>query len=209
MNIDYDPVAPFYDRLAALVFGKSQVNAQKWLLQFIKPESRVLIVGGGSGWILEEIAVEHQQGLHIVYVEKSAKMLALSQQRSCGRNLVEFVHSDISNFKSEQSFDAVFTGFLFDNFPQQLAGEVFNSLSAQLLPGGLWLYADFEQNSNTKTVHKLMLKAMYWLFRVLCKVETSQLPHMNSSFEKGYETLKQRRFYSGFITSRAYRKVLN
>lgn len=82
MNNNYDKLANHYDTLSRLVFFKSQVNSQINQLQYIQENSHVLIVGGGTGWILEELAKVYTNGLKIVYVEISAKMIALSQKRN-------------------------------------------------------------------------------------------------------------------------------
>jgi ubiquinone/menaquinone biosynthesis C-methylase UbiE len=53
---NYDRIARIYDKLSRMVFGKSIVRAQQSILPFITTPARMLIVGGGTGWILEEIA---------------------------------------------------------------------------------------------------------------------------------------------------------
>ncbi len=83
---NYDTVAFCYDRLSRLIYGKTQVNAQTALLPFISNGSRILIAGGGTGWILDEINKTHPSGLEIVYIERSAKMLLRSKKRNCGIN---------------------------------------------------------------------------------------------------------------------------
>ena len=69
----YDSIAGVYDKLAGIFIGKALREAQIYLLQFIPANARLLIVGGGTGWILEEITVVHQQGLAIDYKQKLPK----------------------------------------------------------------------------------------------------------------------------------------
>ncbi len=52
MAANYNNSAWFYDSLAGLVYGKALVKAQVYLLQYIPADSNILIVGGGTGWIL-------------------------------------------------------------------------------------------------------------------------------------------------------------
>ncbi|MEP5106138.1 MAG: methyltransferase type 12, partial [Ekhidna sp.] len=52
---DFDFVAPIYDRLSKLVFGKSLIKAQAYHLKVIGDKDRVLILGGGTGKLLEFI----------------------------------------------------------------------------------------------------------------------------------------------------------
>ncbi|WP_431293951.1 class I SAM-dependent methyltransferase [Pedobacter sp. P26] len=113
MNNNYDKIANHYDTLSRLVFFKSQVNAQVNQLQYIPKDSSVLIAGGGTGWILEEITKIYPSGLKIVYVEISAKMIALSQKREFKNNQVKFVNLGIEDFSTDTVFDVVLTPFLF------------------------------------------------------------------------------------------------
>ena len=60
MNPDFNTVARPYDFISRLVFGDSLVEAQTSLLHYIPSNSQILIVGGGTGWILEEISKINQ-----------------------------------------------------------------------------------------------------------------------------------------------------
>ncbi len=112
MTNDYNSIAGFYDVLSKLIFQKSIINAQKFLLQYIPANSNVLIVGGGTGWILEAVADLHQSNINITYIEKSARMIALSKKRNYNKNNVEFVNEAVEDFVSDKKFDVIFTAFL-------------------------------------------------------------------------------------------------
>lgn len=208
MNNNYDKIASHYDTLSRLVFFKSQVNAQVDQLHHIPKNSEVLIAGGGTGWILEEIAKIHPSGLKIVYVEISAKMLALSQKRDYKNNQVEFVNLGIEDFKTDVLFDVVLTPFLFDNFAEERAAKVFKQLNGYLKRDGLWFIVDFSLNKVNGNWWKwLLLKSMYSFFKLLGIVEANQLIDMNPYFANaGYQIVEQRFYYRGFIKAVIYRK---
>src|SRR5690242_776268 len=107
MAANYNNSAWFYDRLSRLVYGKALINAQVYLLGFIPTASKILIAGGGTGWILEELSKIHPSGLDITYVEISANMTALSQKRQTGQNKVIFVNDAVENVKLAADFDVV------------------------------------------------------------------------------------------------------
>ncbi len=113
---NYDNIASWYDRLSKLVFLKSQVNAQVDQLFYVPEKSKVLIVGGGTGWILEELSKIHSDGLDVTFVEISFNMLELARKRKYGTNKVEFIHLPVEEFVSQAHYDVVHTAFLFDNF---------------------------------------------------------------------------------------------
>src|SRR5436853_3031911 len=103
----YDNVAWFYDHLAAVVYGRALLRAQQYLADAIPPGARVLIAGGGTGWILEKMAAVHPSGLIIVYTEPSEKMMAKARRRPCGSNTVTFVNAQVEHIPATQHFDVV------------------------------------------------------------------------------------------------------
>src|SRR5580692_1554130 len=105
MPNNYDPIAGSYAFLSRLVFGQAEVNAQVELLRYIGPGSRVLIVGGGTGWILEKLAAIHPSGLRITYVESSANMIALTKKRDWRQNEAQLVQLPIEQFVTEERYD--------------------------------------------------------------------------------------------------------
>ncbi|MBE5321846.1 class I SAM-dependent methyltransferase [Pedobacter sp. MR2016-19] len=208
MNNNYDKIAKHYDTLSRLVFFKSQVNAQINQLQYLPKDSSVLIVGGGTGWILEEIGKIYPSGLKLVYVEISAKMITLSQKRNCKNNQVEFVNLGIEDFRTDTLFDVILTPFLFDNFAEQRAAKVFEQLNACLKKDGLWFLVDFSLNKNNGNWWKwLLLKSMYSFFKLLGIVEANHLIDMNPYFiNAGYKILELRLYYGNFIKAVIFKK---
>jgi len=116
MAANYNNSAWFYDRASKLVYGRALVRAQVYLLRSIPAQSKILIVGGGTGWILEEIAKIHPSGLKITYVEVAPKMMALSKKRKPDDNGVDFINDAVENVALQNDYDVVITPFLFDNF---------------------------------------------------------------------------------------------
>lgn len=208
MTNNYDHIANYYDRLSRMVFFRSQVNAQIDQLKYIPKNSRVLIVGGGTGWILEELAKVQSAGLYIVYVEISANMIALSKGRNPGANRIDFINQGIEDFSSSMSFDVILTPFLFDNFSAQRAGTVFNQLDLLLKGNGHWLFVDFSLNEQKGRWWKsAFLKVMYVFFKRIGIVEASKLISMDSYFKNaGYQEIAGKSYYRGFIQSFVYRK---
>jgi ubiquinone/menaquinone biosynthesis C-methylase UbiE len=205
---NYDAVAGSYGFLSRLVFFKAQVNAQIEQLQYIPAGSSVLIVGGGTGWILEEIAKVHHAGLQIVYVELSDKMLDLAKKRSCGSNQVAFVRGDIEHYTYSHVFDVIHTAFLFDNFEESRATRVFQLLVNQLKVDGLWLYTDFKIEAGVGSGWKqALLRAMYGFFNTIAQVEAKKLPAMERLFSKsGCRVIARKQYYKGFIESIIFHK---
>ncbi|MBB6501636.1 class I SAM-dependent methyltransferase [Pedobacter cryoconitis] len=208
MKNNYDNIAGYYDVLSRLVFFRTQVNAQLDQLKAIPSGSTVLIVGGGTGWILEEIAKIHPSGLTITYVEISVKMIELSKQRNTADNILEYVHTSMEDFKSPVSYDVVITAFFFDNFSAETIGRVFNQLHVLLKSGGKWLFVDFYYTKESgKKWQWLLLKIMYLFFDKVSAVEAKSLINTEHYFrERLYLPVKTAFYYGGFIKSVIYLK---
>lgn len=206
MPANYDNSASFYDRLSRLVFGKALVKAQIWLLPRIPKNAKVLIVGGGTGWLLEEITKLHPTGLSITYVEISAKMMALSHKRNIGDNHVEFINKAVEDAGLPTGFDVVITPFLFDNFTEDILIGVFQHIHQSLKPGGLWLNTDFQLTG--KWWQYAILKSMLLFFKVLCGVPAWRLPDVGNQFSKfGYEVIEEKTFFGDFVVSKVYKNA--
>lgn len=205
---NYDRIAANYDRLSRLVFGKSIVRAQQALLTYVTSPARVLIVGGGTGWILEEMAKLYTAGLVIDYVEISSNMLDLARKRDFKHNQVTFIHAGIEDYAAPAQYDVIMTPFLFDNFSRERARVVFRKLDKMLKNGALWLFTDFHIDKNLHRIwQKTLLRSMYVFFKNISHVEADQLPDMPLHFDdNGYYLTFETFHFGGFIRSAAYRK---
>ncbi|HEY0175116.1 MAG TPA: methyltransferase domain-containing protein [Pedobacter sp.] len=208
MNNNYDPIARYYDVLSRMVFFRAQIKAQTDQLQFIPANSRILIAGGGTGWILDDIAKVHTEGLEITYVEISAKMLELSRKRDVKENTIVYVHAAAENFCTDETYDVIITAFLFDNFSAEKVRSVFDQFDVLLNSGGKWLFADFYYTeSSGKKWQLFLLKTMYFFFKQVSNIEAGALINTEYCFDsQAYIRLKSRYYYGSFIKSVVYQK---
>lgn len=208
MENNYDPIAKYYDVLSRLVFQRSQVRAQTDQLKFIPAGSRILIVGGGTGWILEDITKLHPAGLHITYVEISARMLELAARRDTGENVLRFLNAKAEDLQPDINYDVIITAFLFDNFSAATVNKVFSILHGMLKPKALWLFSDFHDDPlKGKFWQKWLLETMYFFFRRISSVQADRLTDTEPLFSSHqYAVLQSMKYYSGFIRARVYQK---
>ncbi|MFB9842310.1 class I SAM-dependent methyltransferase [Mucilaginibacter ginsenosidivorans] len=206
MAANYNNSAWFYDKLSRLIYGNALVKAQVYLLDSIPPGSKILIAGGGTGWILQEIVKIHPGGLSITYVEVAANMMVLSRKRNIGGNRVDFINDAVENVPLANDHDVVLTPFLFDNFTEESLQKIFGHIRQSLKPGGLWLNADFRLTG--KWWQKILLRSMIVFFRLICGIEATKLPGIEQCFAKhGYAAIKQKSFFGDFILSTVYQKL--
>ena len=206
-NNNYDRAAVFYDRVSKLVFGSAIDNAQKELVKFPFSGNRIIIAGGGTGLLLEELAKMPIASLQITFVELSEKMLQLARRRNAGHHKVTFVRSAIEDFPLQHEFDVVITPFLFDNFNAVKAKHVFDHLDKMVSPGGIWLFADFYLAARAPVWQRLLLRLMYLFFKIIAKVEARRLPEIDHLFHAArYNCRKNNFFYKGFIHAKVFEK---
>lgn len=207
MPSNYDNAAWFYDRLSRLVYGRALVNAQAALLPLIPPNAKVLVAGGGTGWIIEEITKIHSSGLIIIYVELSENMMKLSKQRNPGGNKIIYINSPVEEASLNNDVDVVITSFLFDNFLPETFHRVFYYLHRLLKPGALWINTDFQLSG--KWWQPLLLKSMYLFFKLLGCMEAKRLTDADPYFKEGsYQILTKKSFFNDFISTTAYKKLI-
>jgi len=161
----FDRIAWMYDFLAFLVFGRALKNAQKALLPKIPKNSRILIIGGGSGWLLRKIALQCQPR-HVLYVEASAQMLqrSRSQVQSLGKESpVEFRLGNETVIQPSDEVDVVICPFFLDLFTtERLRNSILPRLTQSLAAGGIFLVTDFIPSA--APFHRLLIRTMYWFF---------------------------------------------
>ncbi|WP_439880013.1 class I SAM-dependent methyltransferase [Pontibacter sp. MBLB2868] len=202
--------APFYDKLAKLVYGSALQQAQLALFPFLPQQGRVLIIGGGSGWILEQLTHTGKK-LDILYLDAAPAMLKLAQakykklhqQHNCS---VAFRLGTEQKIESQEQFDVIITPFLLDLFPPQRLHQLMSKLKHALPPDGLWLVADFwPVLQHPPLWQRALVWAMYTFFGAISSVQAKQLPDYAFHFKKLNLTEKySRSFYGGMVQAKVF-----
>ncbi len=197
--MSFDRVAPAYDRIARLVFGKAIIRSQIINLDVIKDRHRILIVGGGTGWILNHI---NRQEVEIDYVEESVRMISKAKHRSFNTN-VTFIHQPFELAVLNNQYDVIIVNFFFDLYSSEGITQIINKINKLLRHNGLLLVTDF---INSKWWHLKILSAMYFFFRMTANLKTNRLATWWQVVGSGYQLLKTKTFYNGFIHASVFTK---
>lgn len=200
----FDRIAWVYDGLARLVFGRSVVNAQLQYLSCIKEKSSVLILGGGSGQVAEEL-IRRCPSAHIWYIEASSQMISLTQLRNIPQQNITFIHGTEESIPENCVFDAIITSFYLDLFPDTAQRKIIKKITSFLAPEGTWLVADFVDER--KIWQRFLLKVMYSFFRVVSKIQATELVDWRKNMcSQGMTKVEATPFFGGFITSVLYKR---
>jgi tRNA (cmo5U34)-methyltransferase len=203
----------FYDRLAQLIFGGVIRQSQMQLLSFIPAGASVLLLGGGTGWILEDLAQLHIP-LEITYLEASPIMLAKARQVAAQLSneflKINFQLGTETSLGPEESFNVIFTPFVLDLYPTNQVKRMTHDLHLHLKPTGLWLLADFfispdKEKGWPKWWKLATVKIMYSFFGWMEGLTTKSLPDLPLVFQElSLNLLSSQSFLQGFICSQVY-----
>jgi len=204
---DFNRIASVYDALASVVFGKNLIKAQHHFLQVIPDDATVLIVGGGSGELLQTL-LQQRPGCQVVYVDASERMVELARQRVQNSAQVTFLCGTENVDMPWRAFTVVITNFYLDLFTQQSMQKIITRLRSLLVPGALWLVTDFV--TPTKLWQKILLKSMYLFFRITSNIEASRISDWQEMLgNAGLSCQQTKAFYHGMIKSAVFRKTIS
>ena len=215
---NFDRVAPVYDFLT-LVFGGNIRRAQQYYLAKIPQNAHILIIGGGTGWILEDILLLKKKLRHITYLEASAKMLGLAKRKHKNFKsshpekhlpIIEWIKGTEKDIPPNHFYDVIITNFFLDLFEQTALFEVMKKLSSLLRQEGTWLFADFSIAEKTTDAwwQRILIKSMYLFFKITCNLQTNELPAIEQAFQlSGFKKVNSKSFFRNIIVSQVYRKT--
>ena len=195
---DFDFVAPFYDRLSKLVFGESLIQAQAYHLKEIGDNDRVLILGGGTGKLLEYIPKSGK----LDFVEKSVRMLDRAKRRKF-HGSINFIQADFLEFESDKRYEVIICPFFLDCFETQGLMKVIAKIRSQLKPDGKLIITDFERSS----INPFLLMAMLIFFKLFSKLETNRLLDLRTLLKENGFKESQISLYKKGIFSALYYQV--
>ena len=201
MKSNFNLIAPVYDPLAHLVYGNNLIRAKKEFFQKIPPGARILLMGGGTGNILNDI-FENNPSLQIDFVEPSHAMIRIARKRLQGKfqTRVNFICGDHRSIPAGISYNAVTSFFVLDCFKQEEAFEFCKAITAGLEQNGTWLFADFFYTENK--LQRGLIWFMYRFFRTVANIPANKLPDYNALMEQlNFRMIDERYFLKGLIRS--------
>lgn len=204
MKNDFDIIAPIYDALARVVFGRSLDSAQQTFLTHIEANSRVLIVGGGTGKILEWLPED--LGLKVDYIELSKGMLHKASSRTSKGNHVQFLCQDVREMKG--NYDIIIANFFLDCFSSKDLEAILLHLKRLLNSRGKLFVTDFYP---TNVWHqKLLIQSMHWFFRMVTRLEADELLDIHEKVKAANLLPVELKFFRrGSIFSAVYQPLAN
>lgn len=188
--------------MARFVFGKAIIDSQTCFLNTIPTGVRILILGGGTGWLLEKIS-EQNKFCKIWYVELSGEMIKRSRSRKT-TDEIYFIQGTEQDIPAYLKVDVIITNFYLDLFPEKKLYQIIRHLSSHANESCIWLATDFVKQS---WWHKPALSVMYTFFRLTCRIEAAGLPKWSSSLEaSNWREISTQSRFGSFIKSSVWQR---
>lgn len=195
----YDLLAPAYDRLAVFFVGKKIREAQVHFLTHLKDKRKLLILGGGTGWILEEVQKVNRD-IQIEYIDQSPRMVELAKSRKGDLN-IQFkigTEADIS----DTDYDCVITNFYLDLFTDTQLTSISKKIKSCLKTGAIWLATDFYVHNLRQ---RLAVRGMYFFFSIVTGLTTTRLPDWQQVLKNiGGREIFSHRWSRGYIVATVF-----
>lgn len=205
----FDRLSKVYDFLVALVYGRALRRAQTCFLERVPKGSRVLIVGGGTGWFLEEL-LKRTDLEKVTYVELSEGMLARSRERieelglpEAGQK-IEWVHGTVHDLPEVAKYDLVCTLCFLDLFHGETLEAEVRALRKRMAGAGTWYFSDFRYADRwpMSWISRGLIWGMYRFFRLTCGIQAGRLGDFHGVLQQaGLEGVDRRTFYGGMLES--------
>lgn len=209
MDSGFDRVAPFYDKMMRAVFGKSIVRAQTYFLPRLIPGARVLIIGGGTGWIAQEV-FEYCPDARITYLDASPKMILRAKASIVipEQGQIAFILGNEKFLAELGQFDVLITNFFLDLFLPPRSQMISQQLFEQLENQGLWLYTDFYAEGNPLFWRKWAINGMYFIAKHWCRIEARRYWDFESCLLRlPLHSRGEKYFFGKMIKSSLYQKA--
>lgn len=196
MKDDYSFIAPYYNRLAKMVFGRKLQEAKNCFVSEIEVK-KILLIGGGDGMDYREIVKK----LHGQYWEKSQSMLELAKG-----NLSESSLSfHLGEFKPDGSvhFDEVWLHFVLDTMEDQEITNLISVLRSTLKTNGRLYFVDFFEAKSLwqKGIQEVMLG----FFRVFAAHKRKNIPDYEKLFlQDGWVKSEEENLMKGWVRAQIW-----
>lgn len=206
---NYDRIAPFYDLLASLVFGRKLPQAESHFYAQLEDPANILVFGGGTGKCLKPLQL-HYPGATIHFLEASSKMISIASGRTIPNcKPVEFIQGNEQLLVNRsQQYDLVVTSFVLDVFSENRLSKVMDILYKVLRTGGYWIQTDFYVYHSNPWWQKALLRTMFLFFRITTNQQNQHLADFDQYFKaRLLEVVAQKMFCLNMVKTVLYHKL--
>ncbi len=182
----FDRLARLYAPLERLTFGRLLERTRTQFLPELRHCRRGLVFGDGDGRFLARLLAENAL-MRADAVDLSPAMLG-ELQRRCGSAHGRLrVHcGDALAFVPTETPDLVVNHFFLDCLTGEEVARFVPPIAQRMLPGARWLVSEFRVPTHgpARLFGRLLVRSLYFGFRVLTGLRVTQLPNHAEVFER-------------------------
>lgn len=204
--MNFDPVAPHYDRLERWFSRGLMHSARIAHLSEFDRCRHALLLGEGPGRFLPLVLRQFPEA-RVTCVDSSSQMLASARDNvpTADRERVTFVEADIRAWQpASGQFDLIATNFFLDCFGEDDLAQIIPLVANAATNDANWLVADFNipEHGFIRWRAAFVIGALYQFFRFAAGLSTRRLispqPWMESS---GFRLRRRVEFDHGLLRS--------
>lgn len=188
------------------MFGKQLDLASSFQLAEITKPARILVVGGGSGTILQHFTPEHI----VDYVEPSSNMVAYakSQPFDC---TINFHQRTFQEFETNHKYDVFVFPFFLDMFNADDLEIIFRKVKNLINAEGQIIISDFtSEYSRLSVFQKLLLKSIFVFFRITSNHRLFEIINIQPLLYKiDFQLVKEKTFVSGMVVASVWKSSVH
>jgi ubiquinone/menaquinone biosynthesis C-methylase UbiE len=203
---NYSLLAPFYDGLTKIVFGRElSISGAHYLNTSPIAEKRILIPGIGTGTLFDELKYrEDQIPAVIIGVDSSKSML----QRSSGRiqkshfsKIFKSKNQDFFTYNPQEKYDLIIVNFFLDCLPERQIKVFMEKCRTLISASGRLVINDFHLKKGKSSLkQRIIISLAYIFFKLSTNIPRFTLPNLDSpGYEKQWMKIEGREHLNGFI----------
>lgn len=207
----FDRITAVYDVLTRFASFNQINKSQLAFLSQLSTQSSCLILGGGTGYFLQEL-LETNATIHITYVDASEKMIAYSKKRIAkvlpnALHRVDFVCTRVEDISFE-TYDCIVCNYFLDLFEDAEVDALIQTFKIHMNKNALLYVTDFSipETKLLAWTTKIGLKILYAFFKWTTYLPTKQLPSIQKIInQNGFDCVNSKLFLKGILYCAVYK----
>lgn len=209
--MSFDRIAPFYQLLEYLVFGKALQRRRCAFLADIQGCEKVWVLGDGDGRFTASLIMSWQTNRkvrRVRYVDSSRRMISLAKRRLKLMDeptaSVSFCQGDVLDLPLTDTYDLVVSHFFLDCFCDDQLATLVPKIASRAESQAAWLISEFAIPSQgwRRLAAMAAIACMYFFFRVAADIRPGRLPEYRIYLQKsGLQLAKRQSAFGGFLVS--------
>lgn len=204
-----DRIAPFYQSLEYVSFGRQLERRRVAYLQEAAESRSALLCGGGDGRFLARL-LHFNPRVQVDFVDLSPKMVKVAENRisAMGQDVRRRVHfhcADVRSFRrSRDGYDLIVTHFFLDCFSEAEIDAVVSCLAASANPEARWLLSEFQEAAGPigRLYTRAVIRSLYAAFHVATGLQVFRLPDYTRPLAAhGFSCQTEERALGGLLCS--------